>query len=1119
MFDIPKDYNVLIERIQDTTTNIQKTRNTITIRDGEEKNSYISEPVADKYLENNAFKDTKNNLSLSTTIVNDKLLNGLLSSSFEEASCISRFQSYLYQKVSPYKPSKYLISKLRNYEHLHQSCGPYTTSYNETIKEGAKVSKNGVDSKCKYFIWTVEDGLGNRMISMVSAFLYAILTDRVLLVRFGDDMLNLFCEPFPNSSWLLPKNSPYWNDLKQFETHKIIFIDNKENNSRELLQPALVINLRHTHAGPTNRFHCDKNQHHLQKIPVLILQSNEYFVPTLYMVSSFREDFDKMFPDKDTIFHHLGRYLFQPSNVAWERIRNLYEEHLAKENERIGLQIRVFNTRQAPPQTVIDEIISCTHQNKLLPKFNMHNLRTLPLKDNTSKVVLVVSLYSKYGEGLKSLYQNNTTLSREVIKVYQPSHEEHQNSRNSMHNIKAWTDIYLLSLCNSLVTSTFSTFGYVASSLAGLKPLILKNVYGKKVPNPPCEQVKFANEFGLCELTQFRRGSVERNRIFGSGFRSRGFAGGAEEGSGNETVDYAFYLGVSQLGLRRGQRLKQNGAATHYGKNVSLTEREYLPPTQTLRFVAGKPHRMANVEKSFQSFRTLIVVASITFPILIIFYLTHQNPIFDIFQGIQNNTTNICDSVASAKNNTFEDEKNDEKLFGGLLVSSFNESSCVSRFRSYLYRKASPFKPSEYLIYKLRNYENLHRNCGPYTKSYNETMKDGANFSKSGVDSKCKYLVWTAIEGLGNRMISLVSTFLYAIFTDRVLLVRFDNDMMDLFCEPFPDSSWLLPKNSTYWNDLRQFKTWDSMFVNNKGNDPQTTLFLDLMNNNVRVTNRFHCDQNQVLLQNIPILILRSNEYFAPSLYLTYSFRQDFNKMFPDKDTTFHLLGRYLFHPSNVVWEHIQNVYEAHLAKENERIGLQIRIYNTRQTPEETIINETISCLQQNMLLPKFNMQNSSSPPLEKNTSKVVLVVSLYSKYGERLKSIYESNTSLSQEVIKVYQPSHEEHQNSGDNMHNIKAWSEIYLLGLCDALVTSPTSTFGYVAHSLGGMKPLVLQSISGKSIPKVPCQRLKYMEPCFHDPPNYDCMANATVDFTSIFHNLKRCEDQSRGMKIINT
>jgi len=471
-----------------------------------------------------------------------------------------------------------------------------------------------------------------------------------------------------------------------------------------------------------------------------------------------------------------------------------------------------------------------------------------------------------------------------------------------------------------------------------------------------------------------------------------------------------------------------------------------------------------------------------------------------------------------AKNNTFEDEKNDKKLFGGLLVSSFDEASCISRFQSYLYRRPSPYKPSEYLISRLRNYESLHQSCGPHTKSYNEIIREGANFSKAGVDSKCKYLVWTAIEGLGNRMISLVSTFLYAILTDRVLLVRFENDMLDLFCEPFPNSSWLLPKNSTYWNDLRQFKTCENVFENNKENNSHTVLFLDLMNNNVRVTNRFHCDQNQDLLQNIPVVILRSNEYFVPSLFLTSSFRQEFNKMFPDKDTTFHLLGRYLFHPSNVVWERIQNVYDSHLAKENERIGLQIRIYNTRQTPEETIINETISCLQQNKLLPQLNIQSSMSLNLEKNTSKAVLVVSLYSRYGERLKSIYENNTSLSREVVKVYQPSHEEHQNSGDNIHNIKAWSEIYLLGLCDALITSPTSTFGYVAHSLGGMKPLVLQSIYGRTIPNLPCQRLKYMEPCFHDPPNYDCTTNTNVDFTSLF-NLRRCEDQSRGMKIINS
>jgi len=41
---------------------------------------------------------------------------------------------------------------------------------------------------------------------------------------------------------------------------------------------------------------------------------------------------------------------------------------------------------------------------------------------------------------------------------------------------------------------------------------------------------------------------------------------------------------------------------------------------------------MARVEKSFQSIRTLSVVASIAFPIFIIFFVTHQNSIFDILQ-------------------------------------------------------------------------------------------------------------------------------------------------------------------------------------------------------------------------------------------------------------------------------------------------------------------------------------------------------------------------------------------------------------------------------------------------------------------------------------------------------
>lgn len=435
--------------------------------------------------------NSSNNSYESSSVTNDKLLDELLAPNFDEGSCLSRYQSYLYRKASPHKPSSYLKSKLRKYEQLHRSCGPLAKSFDKVMKMNTKSSKSVGATKCKYIVWTASNGLGNRMITMAAAFLYAILTDRVLLVKFGSDMVNLFCEPFPRSSWLSPQNFPYRKGRKPIETYESML--NKTKNSNELWPSFLVLNLQHTHDGHNNFFHCDHSQVLLQKVPVLILRSDQYFVPSLFLIPSFREELGKMFPEKDTIFHHLGCYLFHPSNEAWEFITKFYQSHLAKANERIGLQIRVYNTRRSPHQTVINEILSCTHKHKLLPELDTQKSETSLLKNNnnntTSKAVLVVSLYSEYGEKLSAMYMTNTTVTGEVVRVYQPSHEEHQKLNDNMQSIKAWTEIYLLSLCDAIITSPKSTFGYVAHSLGGLKPWILEKVYGEQlIPDPPCRQ-------------------------------------------------------------------------------------------------------------------------------------------------------------------------------------------------------------------------------------------------------------------------------------------------------------------------------------------------------------------------------------------------------------------------------------------------------------------------------------------------------------------------------------------------------------------------------------------------------------------------------------------------------
>ncbi|XP_054791415.1 galactoside 2-alpha-L-fucosyltransferase-like [Prosopis cineraria] len=416
--------------------------------------------------------------------VTERLYDGLQASGFDEASCISRFQSHLYRKASPHKPSSYLISKLRNYEKIHRKCGPWTRYYNRTMKKLLRSKKNSEDTTCKYLVWTPANGLGNRIISMAASFVYAVLTDRVLLVKFENDMMGLFCEPFLNSTWVFSKDSPFWNP-KHVETYENMLAKNSSPS-------VLYLNLQHTRDDPEKFFHCDHNQKLVQKVPLLILQTDQYFVPSLSMIPSFNLEIAQMFPERDTVFHHVGNYLFHPSNEAWGQISRFYDAYLAKADEKIGLQIRLFTPDSTPHEAVMDLLLSCTLQHKLLPELDKKNsaASTSTHEDPSLKVVLVASLFPEFGEKLRIMYLTEPTITGEVVGVHQPSHEGSQKFHNNLHNMKAWTDMYLLSLCDVLVTTSLSTFGYVAQGLGGLKPWLLHRLVGNRTlhPNPPCQR-------------------------------------------------------------------------------------------------------------------------------------------------------------------------------------------------------------------------------------------------------------------------------------------------------------------------------------------------------------------------------------------------------------------------------------------------------------------------------------------------------------------------------------------------------------------------------------------------------------------------------------------------------
>lgn len=58
----------------------------------------------------------------------------------------------------------------------------------------------------------------------------------------------------------------------------------------------------------------------------------------------------------------------------------------------------------------------------------------------------------------------------------------------------------------------------------------------------------------------------------------------------------------------------------------------------------------------------------------------------------------------------------------------------------------------------------------------------------------CKYVYWRdpVWGGVGNQLQSLVATFVYALLTDRVMLIPSNSTASDYLCNPFRLSKWAI---------------------------------------------------------------------------------------------------------------------------------------------------------------------------------------------------------------------------------------------------------------------------------------------------------------------------------------
>ncbi|XP_072997254.1 galactoside 2-alpha-L-fucosyltransferase-like [Typha latifolia] len=525
----------------------------------------------------------------------------------------------------------------------------------------------------------------------------------------------------------------------------------------------------------------------------------------------------------------------------------------------------------------------------------------------------------------------------------------------------------------------------------------------------------------------------------------------------------------------------------------------------------------------------------ITLPLLVFLFGGHWStsaffsrgaPLPASTKGSRNVSSSSSSAAASLP--TIPTPKN---ILGGLLSPAFDERSCLSRYKSALYRRASPFAPSSYLVERLRKYEALHKKCGPNSRRYREAVEQ-LNSGHNSHDSQCQYVIWFPCNGLGNRMLSLAATFLYALLTNRVLLTYVPKEQANLFCEPFPGSSWVLPPYFPIQNFYRFNRDSPQSYANmlknkvisNNVNVSAESLpayvYFHLEQFRLRLDNNIFCEDDQLILAKFNWMILKSDSYFVPPLFLMPMYEDELRRLFPAKESVFHHLGRYLFHPSNSVWGIITRYYESYLTKADERLGLQIRIFPEKPISFDDMYDQLFKCLMKEELLPTTTTTESSS-----NSSstikrlKSVLVTSLYSGYYEKIKSMYYENPTSTGEIVAIYQPSHEEWQHSEAQTHNQKALAEMFLLSYNDKVVISAWSTFGYVAHGLAGLKPWILLRPSwNQKTADPPCLRAMSVEPCLHSPPSLDCKAKRDVDPGALVPHVRHCEDVGQGLKLVD-
>lgn len=432
-----------------------------------------------------------------------------------------------------------------------------------------------------------------------------------------------------------------------------------------------------------------------------------------------------------------------------------------------------------------------------------------------------------------------------------------------------------------------------------------------------------------------------------------------------------------------------------------------------------------------------------------------------------------------------------------------------------------------------QEYETLHRVC------MQSVGGDVVNyFANRGNSSSCRFLVAGIAPGagLGNKMLSMVSSLLYAILTQRVFLIAADTLVPGILCEPFVGSSWLFdpdlkvtpeyaPGKQRYWLKSDAFyKLVDNAI---KSNSPVTSSIYGLVANDkwCQPGQRFFCDTDQFFYHLVPWVYVNGCFYYLPKLFAIPSFQSVLLELFPDKMALTHLLRSAML-PANDVWRRIDQIHSLYFRHADRRVSFQVRYrYGEADfnATHQLIRDRVLKCAQDNQILPEpgaMGLPPNGNTTTNPRYQTSVFIASLYPALHDHLSELYSRNPPEMEDVAVVQVTrGKEQHFNLEEDKQSL---AEIVSLSFADYLLVTPLSTFGGLAQGYGGLLPWF---IDNRPTSELACVRAQTVDTCYQLPQFvYSCPHDPDLDKQWVLSKvgfLKDClpVDAKYGMQLITT